>query len=78
MGKIICTLFILFFSTNALALPAFPGAQGMGAASVGGRDGTVYIVDQLGDNATAEAAGTTFREACEASGARYVVFLFQA
>jgi pectate lyase len=53
------------------SLPAFPGAEGMGAASIGGRGGTVYIVDTLSDN---PANGSTFREAVEASGPRIVVF----
>ncbi len=56
-------------STNAL--PAFPGAMGMGADTVGGRGGTVYIVDTLSDD---PADGLTFREAVEANGPRIVVF----
>jgi pectate lyase len=52
-------------------LPAFPGAVGMGAYSVGGRGGDVYIVDTLSDNPD---DGLTFREAVEALGPRTVVF----
>ena len=53
------------------AIPSFPGAQGMGANSVGGRGGTVYIVDTLSDNPD---EGMTFREAAQATGPRIIVF----
>ena len=52
-------------------LPAFPGAEGMGACSVGGREGQVIIVNTLSDN---PADGMTFREAVTTSGPRIVVF----
>lgn len=74
MRKIILSLFIFapfFFADSAMALPAFPGAEGMGAATVGGRGGAVYIVDTLSDN---PADGMTFREAVQAAGPRIVVF----
>jgi hypothetical protein len=35
-------------SKETLALPAFPGAQGFGAVSVGGRGGAVYKITTLG------------------------------
>jgi len=57
--------------TSAPELPAFPGAEGLGTSTVGGRGGTLYIVDTLSDN---PADGVTFREACEATGPRYVAF----
>lgn len=70
--KISILLFLFSFNVrNAYALPAFPGAEGMGADTVGGRGGTVYIVDTLSDN---PADGMTFREAVTASGPRYVTF----
>jgi len=43
----------------------------MGAAAVGGRGGSVCIVDTLSDSA---GDGQTFRECVESSGARYVTF----
>lgn len=50
-------------------IPAFPGAEGGGAYSFGGRGGKVYVVTSLADRGPG-----TFREACEAGGARIVVF----
>ena len=51
------------------SLPAFPGAEGGGALSFGGRGGRVIVVTSLADR----GAGT-FREACEQGGPRIVVF----
>lgn len=51
------------------ALPAFPGAEGFGANTPGGRGGRVFLVTSLAD-----AGPGTLREACEASGPRIVVF----
>ena len=48
---------------------AFPGAEGYGKNSVGGRGGTVYIVTSLADS-----GANTLRAACEASGPRIVTF----
>jgi hypothetical protein len=50
-------------------IPAFPGAEGGGMYSFGGRGGKVYVVTSL-DN----SGPGTFREACEQGGARIVVF----
>ncbi|WP_233268768.1 pectate lyase family protein [Mucilaginibacter lacusdianchii] len=48
---------------------AFPGAEGGGAYSFGGRGGRVIVVTSLADR----GAGT-LREACEQGGARIIVF----
>lgn len=50
-------------------IPAFPGAEGGGMYSFGGRGGKVYVVTSLEDSGPG-----TFREALEAAGPRIVVF----
>ena len=50
-------------------IPAFPGAEGGGAYSFGGRGGRVIVVTSLEDDGPG-----TLREACEQGGARIVVF----
>jgi len=54
---------------TALPIPAFPGAEGFGANSVGGRGGRVIEVTNLSDNGPG-----TLRAAIEAEGPRIVVF----
>lgn len=48
---------------------AFPGAEGGGAYTAGGRGGRIFVVTSLADSGPG-----TLREACEAGGARMVVF----
>lgn len=50
-------------------IPAFPGAEGGGAYSFGGRGGKVIVVTSLADSGPG-----TLREACEQGGTRTVVF----
>ena len=50
-------------------VPAFPGAEGAGKFSFGGRGGKVYVVTSLADSGPG-----TFREGCEAAGPRIVLF----
>lgn len=50
-------------------IPAFPGAEGGGGYTQGGRGGKIFVVTSLEDSGKG-----TFREACEAVGARTIVF----
>ncbi len=51
------------------SVPAFPGAEGYGAMTRGGRGGEVILVTNLND-----AGPGSLREACEAEVPRIVVF----
>jgi pectate lyase len=56
-------------TSTASDLPAFPGAEGFGANTPGGRGGKVIFVTNLDDSGPG-----SFREACRADGPRIVVF----
>ena len=55
--------------TEAPVIPAFPGAEGAGAQTVGGRGGRVIEVTNLDDSGPG-----SLRAAVEATGSRIVVF----
>ena len=78
--KISKTIFVAFVLAGLLCqaifgagrtrdTPAFPGAEGFGATTPGGRGGKVIAVTNLGDDGPG-----SFRAACEAAGPRIVVF----
>ncbi len=51
------------------AIPAFPGAEGAGRFSFGGRGGRIFVVTNIADSGPG-----TLREACESAGPRTVLF----
>ncbi|HYC70376.1 MAG TPA: hypothetical protein VEB66_04155 [Opitutaceae bacterium] len=65
----VLALAVLAAAPLAHALPAFPGAEGAGGATVGGRRGRVIAVTNLAD-----AGPGSLRAAVEAAGPRIVVF----
>ena len=63
------SLLALPVKPQAATVPAFPGAEGFGAAAIGGRGGKVLEVTNLNSDGPG-----SFRHACEATGPRIVVF----
>jgi len=67
--RLACCGLLLAGVAAARDIPAFPGAEGFGAMTPGGRGGKVIFVTNLND-----AGPGSFREACMAKGPRIVVF----
>ncbi len=61
--------FVILYPLRANAIPAFPGAQGFGAETIGGRGGRVIEVTNLDDHGPG-----SLRQAAESTGPRTVVF----
>jgi hypothetical protein len=63
------TLILALLPSASVAIPAFPGAEGYGSETPGGRGGRVIKVTNLN-----MAGPGSFAEACKATGPRIVVF----
>lgn len=78
-----CYIFMLFLvaacgapeNKSSKLTPAFPGAEGFGSFSQGGRGGDVYLITTLADyGANEPVIEGSLRQAVEATGPRTVVF----
>ena len=69
LSLVLCAVSLFAFETEANEIPAFPGAEGHGRYTVGGRGGRVFKVRNLNDSGEG-----SLRAAVEAEGPRIVVF----
>jgi len=72
----LCVGLVLGHAVVGAELPAFPGAEGFGMASRGGRGGTVIAVTSLSDYVPGreEQIAGSLRAACSAAKPRIIVF----
>ncbi len=72
----ISILLLFFLSSLYSQTPAFPGAEGGGMYTTGGRSGTIYYVTSLEDTSTGNTTTRegTLRWAISQSGTRTIVF----
>ena len=66
---LILTLTLMAGSAVSISIPAFPGVEGAGASTPGGRSGTVIAVTNLNDSGPG-----SLRQAVETEGPRIVIF----
>ena len=69
MGVLLIVISTVYGTKVAASVPAFPGAEGFGARSLGGRGGKVLFVTHLNDSGPG-----SLRAAVEAKGPRTVIF----